>query len=152
MKRMQRRWQLYAERQELQGRPVRATPAVRREAIRQMREMFVVAKQLQRADNRMVASYFLIERLDNDMQAHPDQYSPELRSKIHETRQKLEAMDLGKTHRQDLYLLDKYAEGLEQTVSKWNLNPELQRRIEAGRRAGQLRELERARRQKQQSP
>ena len=149
MKRLQGQWQAYAQKQERQGRPVRATPAVRREVILQMRAMFIVAKQLQRADNRMVASYFLVERLDQDMQAHPDQYSPELRAKIHETAQKLDAMDLGKLHRQNLYMLDKYAEGLEQAVSKWNLNPELKRRIEAARRAGHLRELQRARMQKQ---
>jgi len=154
MKRLQQSWQAYARSQEKPGRPLQARLAVKREVIRQMRAMFIVAKQLQRADNRMVASYFLVQRLNQDMQAHPDQYSPEFRVKIQETAKKLEAMGLGKIHRQNLYLLDKYSEGLEQAVTKWNLNPELKRRIETARRAGKLRELQRARMQKQlkQSP
>ena len=149
MKRLQKRWQMYERRQQRQGRPVQATPAVKREAARQMREMFVAAKRLQRADNRMAASYFLVQRLDRDAQAHPDQYSPELRRKVQETAKKLDAMDLGKIHRQNLAMLDKYAEGLEQVVSKWNLNPELKRKIEAGRRQGKLKELQRQRTEKQ---
>ncbi|OGP57649.1 MAG: hypothetical protein A2V67_18220 [Deltaproteobacteria bacterium RBG_13_61_14] len=143
LKREQRRWDAYERRQQLRGREARVTPAVKREVIRQFREMYRLSRQLQRADNRMMAGYYLIERLDQDLQAHPDQYSPEFRAKIRETRQELDALDLPRIHRQNLALLDAYATGMEEAVGRLNLNPELRRRIEGARRRQRLEELRR---------
>jgi hypothetical protein len=93
----------------------------------------------------MMAGYYLIQRLDEDMQANPAQYRPELRERIHRIRQELEGQNLLLLHRQNLTLLHHYAAAMEETVTRLNLNADLKRRLVPGARRERLLELRRQR-------
>lgn len=141
LERLQRRWEAYERRQLRRGREAALTPAFRREAGRQFREMFRLARQLQRTDNRMMAGYFLLQRLEAEMQAHPEQYRPEEQTRVQELRQELEGLALSRRHQENLVLLDRYTARLEDTAIRLNLNPELRRRLTSRQRQERLQEL-----------
>lgn len=135
--------QEYARRQRLEGKQVRLSPQQRREIVTYLAQLYGSVQELQRADRRMMAKYYLLTRIALDVKQNPEAYTPEFRETIAKIMAELEKLDIAQIHQENLKIIDGYSEAIERIAERLQLGSALQRRVVGNRRA----DLEQARKQ-----
>jgi hypothetical protein len=107
----------------------RLRPRQKQEIKKMVRNYYILTKTLQRADNRMMANYFLIQRLSHDASAHPEKYSPELILKIGQVKSDMDALHIPRIHQRNRKSIEVHAELLQKIMKRYKDQAQLKGRL-----------------------
>ncbi len=125
------------------------TPAQKRELRKMVRTYYVQTRALQKADNRMMAGYYLISRVSDDAARHPEKYSPEFIVKLGQVKSQVEELDIQNVHEQNRKTIEVHARMLHKIYKRYRDEADLKGRLTEEQKEKLRKHIEQRRKQRQ---
>ena len=96
-----------AERRQAAGRPALG-PAERQEVLQYLRETGAAVRQLYLADRQLMARWYLLRQIREDVREHPDLYKPGFAATLDEALAEFDRQDVAGMHAEDGKIIEAY--------------------------------------------
>ncbi len=119
--RMFKRFKRQADRARKHGREFELKKSQKVMLAGHIKDTLQALQELHRTDRQMMARYYLLKQIEEDVKANPDDYDPEFREMLNDVVDKLEELDVMEIHRRNRKAISSYLDFIEKFARKHKL-------------------------------
>jgi FecR protein len=122
-------WKKYRDENGLQRKKIKLTRKRKKIIVKKMDALYVVTRDLHKADKKMIAKYRLIENIEQDIKNNPDLYDEEFKKTISDAKTKLDALNVKGIHEENRKIVELNAEKLQETAKRLGVQKQLKKKV-----------------------